>query len=117
MSVVNIKIGGRDYQVACGDGQEEHLRLLADEVNDRINVLFFSSKSNKSKPSEPMMLVMAALMLADELLESKKETDYFMTHAPEDNGMKAREIEAAMAVTLEDIAARIEKIAETAELR
>lgn len=117
MSVVNIKIGGREYQVACGEGQEEHLRLLADEVNDRINSLFFNSKNVKNKPSEPMMLVMAALMLADELQESKKETDYFMTHAPEDNGKKAQEIEAAMAVTLEEIAARIEKIAETAQMR
>lgn len=117
MSVVNIKIGGRDYSVACGDGQEEHLRLLADEVNDRVNSLFFSSKNGKNKPSEPMMLVMAALMLADELVESKKETEYFMTHAPEDNGKKAQEIEAAMAVTLEEIAARIERIAESAEMR
>ncbi len=117
MSVVSIKIGGRDYHVACGDGQEEHLRLLADEVNDRVNSLFFSAKSAKNKPSEPMMLVMAALMLADELLESKKETDYFMTHAPEDNGKKAQEIEAAMAVTLEEIAARIEKIADNAQIR
>ena len=117
MSVVNIKIGGRDYQVACGDGQEEHLRSLADEVNDRVNSLFFSTKNGKNKPSEPMMLVMAALMLADELQESKKETEYFMTHAPEDNGKKAQEIEAMMAVTLEEIASRIEKIADNVELQ
>ena len=117
MSVVNIKIGGRDYQVACGEGQEEHLRLLADEVNDRVNSLFFNNKNGKNKPSEPMMLVMAALMLADELQESKKETEYFMTHAPEDNGKKAQEIEAMMAVTLEEIASRIEKIADNAELQ
>ncbi len=114
MTVVNIKVGGRDYHVACDDGQEEHLRLLADEVDDRIHSLFFNAKT---PPSEQMALLMAALMLVDELIESKKETEYFMKNNPDDGGKQAQQMENVMAITLEEIAARIEKIAEDVELR
>ena len=35
MTIVNIKINGREYHLACDDGQEEHLRLLADDPRFR----------------------------------------------------------------------------------
>ncbi|MGE0754540.1 MAG: cell division protein ZapA [Alphaproteobacteria bacterium] len=114
MPIVPIKVAGRDYQVACGEGQEEHLRLLTDELNDRIHSLFYKSKQ---PPSEPMGLLMAALMLADELLESKKETDYFLHHPPDDEGRHITKLEEEMAGAVEAIAQRIEKIAEAMELR
>jgi hypothetical protein len=34
MAIVNLKVAGHDYQIACGDGEEEHVRMLADEIND-----------------------------------------------------------------------------------
>lgn len=41
MTAVTIKVGGRDYRIACDDGQEEHLRFLADEVDERLQSLLF----------------------------------------------------------------------------
>lgn len=119
MPVVSIKINGRDYQVACDDGQEEHLRLLADEIDDRVRSLTFGIKS---KPGEAMALVMAALMMADELTENQKKIEFLRKDAERLSGMvgvedqsvqesRIAEMENAMAVTLDEIAQRIERIA------
>ena len=113
MPVVPIKVGGRDYQVACDAGQEDHLRFLADELNDRFNTLFFNVKK---PPSDAIGLLMAGLMLADELMEARQEAEYFMHNPPQD-GLRSKELEVMMAGTLEDIASRIEKIAEEIDIR
>lgn len=113
MAVVTVKIGGRDYQVACDAGQEEHLYTLASEVNDRINSLFFGSKK---PPTEVMSLLMASLMLADELAESKKETEYFLQHPPEESAGHIQKLENDVAGEFEAIAQRIEKIAADMEV-
>lgn len=109
MAVVTLKVGGRDYQVACNDGEEERLRLLADEVDDRARTFLFQMKNN---PSEAMGLLMAALTLADELLETKREMQ--KSAAPD---QRVVEMEAAVALTLDEIATRIEKIADQIEVR
>ncbi len=70
MTTVTIKVGGRDYRVACDDGQEEQLRFLADEVDDRVQALTFGLDNN---PGEGMALLLAALTMSDELIELKKE--------------------------------------------
>ena len=121
MSSVTVKINGRDYVVACDDGQEEHLRLLADEVDERLQSLVFQMKGN---PGEAMGLLLTALMMADELIENKKENDDLrakleqMQHSPAaGHAQDARiiELEAAMAGTLQEIANRIERIADQVE--
>ena len=124
MAIVHIRINNRDYDIACDDGQEEHLRLLADEVDDRIRSLIFGMGAN---PGEGMALMLTALTLTDELFESKKEIQKLANEIKHmgafvDDDKKAAqetrmmELEAAMAVTLEEIAMRIEKIAEQIEI-
>jgi len=124
MAVVHIRIGGREYDIACDDGQEEHLRFLADEVDDRIRTLVFGMGSN---PGEAMSLLLTALTMADELVENKREIENIAAemkrraaladeHKPAPPGRMA-EIESALAVTLEEIALKIEKIADRIEIR
>ena len=67
MAVVHIHIGGREYDIACDDGQEEHLRFLADEVDDRIRALIFGMGSN---PGEGMSLLLTALTMLPAILMS-----------------------------------------------
>lgn len=113
MTTVTIRVGGRDYRVACDDGQEEQLRLLADEVDDRVQALTFGMDSN---PGEGMSLLLAALTMADEIIELKQENESLARGqgkvvAIPDEG-RIRELEATMAATLDEVARRIEKIAE-----
>lgn len=118
MTAVTIRVGDRDYRIACDDGQEEHLRFLADEVDDRVRSLLFGMNNN---PGEAMALLMTALTMADELTELKKENERLSARAPLDMGeadeQRMREMEAAMAATLDEIAGRIEKIADQVEIR
>lgn len=121
MAVVHIRINGRDYSIACDDGQEEQLRLLADEVDERIRSLVFRMGGN---PGEEMALLLTALTMADEIIENKKEIEKMAgerklnrSPAPDRRSEeRIQEIEAAMSATLEDIAQRIEKIAEQVEI-
>ena len=113
------------YDVACGDGQEEHLRLLADEVDERAGSLISSMGGS---PGEVMTLVLTALMMADELLESKKNqqnpaqnSEYEAILKADEEELRRREqrineMETSMARTLNDIAVRIENIAERIEI-
>ncbi len=118
MTAVTIKVNGRDYRIACDDGQEEHLRFLADEVDDRVRSLIFGMDNN---PGEGLSLLLCALTMADELIELKKENEKLRrqgaTSGDRIDEARILEMEAAMAATLEEIAGRIEKIAEQVEIR
>jgi cell division protein ZapA len=118
MAAVTIKVGGRDYRIACDDGQEEYLRMLADEVDDRVRSLVFGMDNN---PGEGLSLLLAALAMADELSELKKENEKLRrqspSNAPRADENRILEMEAAMAATLEEIAGRIERIADQVEIR
>ena len=67
MSTLNLTIYGREYTIACDDGQEAHLNQLAHEVNDRVRQI----SQQVGRQGEGMMLVLAALMMADEMAQKK----------------------------------------------
>ena len=127
MAIVTIRINGRDYQVACDNGQEDHLRELAEDVHERVSALIMRMKDN---PGEAMPLLLAALTMSDELIENQKEIEKLAAEIKrlkkliEENPAPAQsddarmaEMEAAMALTMNEIAARIEKIADQVEVR
>jgi len=111
MSTVSVHIHGHDYQIACDDGQEEQLLLLSQEVDRRLGLL---SEQMGGTPGEAMGLLLTALMMADELIEIKKEIKKLKLKTGD---QRLLEMESAMAQTLENIAARIENIAERIEIR
>lgn len=124
MAIVNIRLNSRQYDVACDDGQEDHLRGLASEVDERIKSLI---KAMGSNPGESMALALTSLMMADELIENKKEITKIAMEVKrlsslvnddqkQEHEDRMLEMESAMASTLEDIALRIEKIAEAIEV-
>lgn len=125
MSSVPIRINGKEYYVACDDGQEEHLRALSFDLDERVNQLAYQMGGH---PGEVMSLLLAGLMMADEAIENKKEIDRLskevrgltqrLSHLrpPADNARMA-EMEAAMLDTLGELATRIEKIADQVEIR
>jgi cell division protein ZapA len=121
MAVVRIQIAGRMYEIACDDGQEDHLRLLADEVNERVCTLIRNMGTN---PGEVMALLLSSLTMADELLESKKGNSNQVYEAiaqtseeeRRENERRMAEMESAMARTLNEVASRIEAIAQQIEI-
>lgn len=69
MSSVNVTINGRQFRMACGDGEEAHLRQLAKDLDDRITAL----RAQFGEIGDARLTVMAALMVADELSETLKK--------------------------------------------
>ncbi len=67
MPQVNLTINGRSYSVACGDGQEAHIEALAADLDRRIHAL----SEQLGSIGEARLLVMAALLVADELHDAK----------------------------------------------
>ena len=102
MPQISLKINERNYQVTCGDGQEEHLRKLAGHLDERIQDLVGSV----GQVGEGRLLVMASLMVADELFEAYKDI-----HALQAADGGAGQESADAAATLESCTQRIETIA------
>ncbi|MDT3683554.1 MAG: cell division protein ZapA [Pseudorhodoplanes sp.] len=69
MAQVNVTINGRNYRMACEDGQEDHLMRLAGDIDARIEDL----RGNFGEVGDSRLTVMAALTVADELVEAGKK--------------------------------------------
>ena len=65
MAQVTVTINDRDYEIACDDGQENHLIKLSQFVNKRLRKLTDAI----GQVGDARLLVMASLLLADELSE------------------------------------------------
>jgi len=66
---VTVRVGGYSHPVSCEDGQEAHLIALAAEVDRRVA----SVKTMGGSYGEPRLLLLAALLLADEVHDLKVE--------------------------------------------
>lgn len=96
MSNINLHIGGRDYAVACAEGEEAHVRALGLMIQEKIATM------GGSQHSETRSLLFAALLLADEVHELRGQSG----NAPP---------EAIPHDRLDAIAARLENIAAALE--
>lgn len=68
MAQVNATIAGRQFRLACEDGQEEHLNALAKDIDTRIIDL----RRKFGEIGDTRLTVMAALMVADDLTEANR---------------------------------------------
>jgi cell division protein ZapA len=63
MAQVTLRINGHAHTIGCKDGEEGHLLAMAEEVEKRIE----KAKALGVPSGEAKLLVMAALLMADEL--------------------------------------------------
>lgn len=107
MGQVSISIRGRQYQIACDDGQEAHLARLGRYLDEQAKQLTAST----GPISESLMMVMVALTIADELSDATAKIE-----ADAAGGRAAHEkIDTATASLLNGLAKRIEDIAAVLE--
>lgn len=109
MSEVSITINKRSYTLACDDGQEEHLRRLAANVDGRVGELV----AGMGQMSDQHLLVMASLLLADELEDLRSENTRLQDASRPSDVMSAPE--AAVVRGLDALAGRIEEVAHEIE--
>ena len=69
MPDVVVEIAGKKYRIGCEEGQEQHLLDLAADFDGRVAAF----KGDFGEIGDTRLTVMAALMLADELLETTQK--------------------------------------------
>ncbi len=67
MSEVTLSIAGREYTVACAEGEEAHVARLGQLIDSKLQDL-----GENLSPQESQNLLFGALFVADELHEEKK---------------------------------------------
>ena len=66
MSHINVTINGRQYRMACEEGQEVRLLKLAESLESRVTEL----RGKFGEIGDARLTVMAALTVCDELLDA-----------------------------------------------
>jgi len=112
MSQVSVTINGRQFRMACEDGQEGHLMNLARDLDARIDGL----RTKFGEIGDTRLTVMAALTIADTLSETTQRIKLLedevadMQAARLHSGEHAKTAQAAVAAALSAAAERIEII-------
>lgn len=112
MSQVTVTINGRQFRMACEDGQEGHLLGLAQDLDRRIENL----RKNFGEIGDTRLTVMAALTVADELTEmnvrqKRVEEDLArLQEARVASAEHAKATQAAICAALNAAAERIENL-------
>ncbi len=112
MSQVSVTINGRQFRMACEDGQEAHLMELARDLDSRIEGL----RGKFGEIGDTRLTVMAALTIADALAETGQrikrleEEVAAMQDARSAAGDRARGAQVSVAAALMAAAERIEII-------
>jgi cell division protein ZapA len=112
MSHVSVTISGRQYRMACEDGQEGHLMKLAAELDKRIGDL----RERFGEIGDMRLTVMAAIMVADELSEIGKRASRLegelagLQDARAAAADRAQQMQAALATALNAASERIEQV-------
>ena len=113
MSHVNVTIHGRQFRMACEDGQEAHLQQLARDLDERIVAL----RGQFGEIGDARLTVMAALMVADELAETDKRLKRVeaertaLQDARAADDMRTQATQNAMVASFNAAAERIEGLA------
>jgi cell division protein ZapA len=111
MSHINVTINGRQYRMACEEGQEVRLLKLAESLEARIQSL----RGKFGEIGDARLTVMAALTVCDELIDAGQRIKGL---EEELDGLRdvrvaavdrARETQAAVANALIAAAERIER--------
>lgn len=98
MGQLTIVVNGHHYTIGCADGEEERLRVLAEELGRRMDVLV----AEVGQIGDARLLVMLNLLMLDEMEELRGAM------AP---GVGAENVEDRAAAVLESLADRVETLA------
>ena len=106
MAQLTIEVNGRPYVVGCEDGQENRLKILAGLIDAQVRQV----GQEVGQLGETRLMLMGALLLADDLTDTKARLAAAETEIAKVTGLLGHAEEAAVAA-LEAAAEKIEAIA------
>ena len=104
MGKVHIVVNNRGYDVACDDGQESQVNELGQDLARRVDKV----ANAVGQIGDARLLLMAALLILDELATAKKELLHLAGDRTEAEEDKLAESIERLASRVEAIAARLE---------
>ena len=114
MAQVTVTIDGKQYRMACDEGQEEHLAELAGRFDQYVGHL----KQSFGEIGDQRLTVMAGIMVMDELSELQRrmrgmESEIATLRKTRDDALvKADKNDAVLTGALASLAERMEGLAE-----
>ena len=75
MPEIIVNINDQDYAIVCDPGEEDHLKNLSSRIDFKVREL----TKRFGKIGETRLMVMASLLIADEIHELKKKIDSDLT--------------------------------------
>ena len=106
MGQVTVEVNGRSYAVACDDGQEPRIRRLAQYVDAKVADFL----SSVGQVGEARLLLLAALVIADELSDARDALERELNRAHSANAEARADVDA-VADGINNAAKRVEAIA------
>ena len=105
MAQLTIEVNGRPYTVGCEDGQERHLEDLARHFDRHVRQV----SQEVGQLGETRLLLMGALLLADELSDTRQR----LAHAQSDLARlqsDAARLEARASLAVDAAARKVEAL-------
>ena len=107
MADVSLTINGKVFNIACDDGQEQRVVDLGRYIDSRVKDIASSGAAS----NDIHLLVLASLMLADEVFDLREYIHQSGGQIPQEAGALEQE-GLAIAEAIENLAERIEGIAD-----
>jgi cell division protein ZapA len=111
MGQVSVTLNGRNYRLECSEGEEAHLIELAEYLGSHVDEM----RRKFGQVGDDRLILMASLVVADELWELRREVEEMKTALAEARRDKSASDESARIVQ-EDLSAKIGQAAERLEL-
>lgn len=114
MAEVLIKINGKNYRMACEEGEQDRVMNLGERFNSCINDL----KEKFGGIDSERLIIMAAMIITDQLYEAEQKLEdgnAEVSRLKQEGEATSEEFEKeklGVAVKIEEAAEKIEKIAE-----
>lgn len=112
MSILDIRINNRSYQIACDDGHENHVRGLSRDLDARVRDL---AARMGGQVADGTLLVLVALMLSDELANAQGQNKNLKLQIGNTSQSfekaKQTELELSLAQVISEIADDVQQMA------
>lgn len=114
MGQVSVTLNGRTYRLECGESEETHLIALAEYLGSHVDTM----KQKFGQVGDDRLILMAALMVTDELWELRRQVQELKTTLAELRRDRSAADESAtllradLAETIGAAASRLEMLTE-----
>ncbi|HSH63509.1 cell division protein ZapA [Methyloceanibacter sp.] len=111
MGQVSVTLNGRTYRLECGSGEEAHLIELSEYLAAHVETM----KHKFGQVGDDRLILMAALMVTDELWEARRHIEEMKTVLAESKRDRSTADETMRSMQA-DLAARVSAAAQRLEL-